>query len=282
MAASQRRPAYSAFIRITLCLLVLLIIAMFSRNALEHFFIYFPSPQHEGSPQQVGLAYEEVAFKATDGTALTGWLVPASENAPIVLFCMGNAGNISHRLETLKLLHELGVAVFIFNYRGYGTSTGKASEPGLYADVAGAMNFLETKGWPAHKVIIFGRSLGAAVGLEEALQTHPAGLIMEAAFTSIQAMGQRHYPLVNFLFGWLVPAKYDNLDKVRKLKSPLLILHGSEDSICPPEMARQLREATSSRTSYVEIAGADHNDAMFLGGQEYRAALAEFIQHTTQ
>jgi fermentation-respiration switch protein FrsA (DUF1100 family) len=282
MAASQRRPAYSAFIRITLCLLVLLIIAMLSRNALEHFFIYFPSPQHEGTPDQVGLAYEEVAFKATDGTDLTGWLVPATQNSPIVLFCMGNAGNISHRLETLKLLHELGVAVFIFNYRGYGTSAGKANESGLYADVAGAMNLLQAKGWPAHRVIIFGRSLGAAVGLEAALQVPPAGLIMEAAFTSIPAMGRRHYALVNFLLGWLVKAKYDNLDKISKLERPLLVIHGSNDSICPPEMGRQLSKAAVSETAYVEIPGAEHNDAMFIGGQRYREALSEFIQRSTR
>ena len=254
---------------------------MFSRQALEHFFIYFPTPHHEVTPQHYNLDYEEVAFRAADGTNLTGWLVPASPNAPVVLFCMGNAGNISHRLDTIRLLHEIDVAVFIFNYRGYGTSSGKASEKGLYADVAGAMQFLRDSGWPAERTIIFGRSLGAAIGLEAALQTAPAGLIMEAAFTSIPAMAKRHYRALNFLLGWLIEAKYDNLAKISHLKSPLLVIHGANDSVCPPEMGRELSEASMQETTYLEIPGAHHNDAMTVGGEQYRAAIDNFIRDAT-
>ena len=143
-----------------------LIFIMPARTALEHHFLYFPEPRHEATPAAVGLVYEEVAFQATDGTQLNGWLVPGRPDAPVVLFCMGNAGNISHRLETLQLLHNLGVAVFILNYRGYGLSEGKASEQGTYHDVAGALEFLHKRGWPPARTVIFGRSLGAAIGLD--------------------------------------------------------------------------------------------------------------------
>ena len=125
--------------RLFIYLAVALIFAMPARTALEHHFLYFPEPLHEATPATVGLTYEEVTFQATDGTRLNGWLVPGQSDAPIVLFCMGNAGNISHRLETLQLLHDLGVAVFILNYRGYGLSEGKASEKGTYNDVDGAL-----------------------------------------------------------------------------------------------------------------------------------------------
>ena len=143
---------------------------------------------------------------------------------------MGNAGNISHRLETLQLLHDLGVAVFIFDYRGYGRSEGKASEAGLYHDAAGAMALLQERGWTADRVIIFGRSLGAAVGMETALRMTPAGLIIESAFTSIAAMGWQHYPLLNLLLGWMIDAKYDNLGKIGDLQSPVLLIHGRKDT----------------------------------------------------
>lgn len=275
MAAKKQTAIFKkTYIRLAIFLSLLLTVAMMSRSALEHYFLYFPSQQHEATPAQAGLNYEEIAFQASDGTGLTGWLIPGTPEAPVVLFCMGNAGNMSHRLDTLKMLHDLGVAVFIFNYRGYGTSEGKASEAGLYADASGAMAFLQSRGWPPERTIIFGRSLGAAVGLETALRKPPAGLIMEAAFTSIKAMGKQHYSLINFLLGWLIDAKFDNLGKINQLSSPLLIIHGSNDSICPPVMAEELYAAAPQNKRYLKIPGAEHNEAMPVGADKYRQALA--------
>jgi fermentation-respiration switch protein FrsA (DUF1100 family) len=251
------------------------------RTALEHHFLYFPDPHHEATPATVGLSYEEVAFQATDGTQLNGWLVPGQPRAPVVLFCMGNAGNISHRLETIQLLHDLGVAVFIINYRGYGLSEGKASEAGTYHDVAGAMELLNRRGWPAEQTILFGRSLGAAIGLEAALHTPPAGLIMESAFTSVTAMGRQHYPLLNLLLGWLIDAKYNNLGKIAELKSSLLLIHGEGDSICPPRMAEELYARASGEKQLFWIADADHNNGFIVGGESYRQALRQAIARWT-
>lgn len=260
-----------------IALVATVICVITARTALEHHFLYFPESRHEATPAAVGLAYEEVNFQAHDGTRLNGWLVPGRDGAPIVLFCMGNAGNISHRLETLQLLRELGVAVFIFNYRGYGLSEGKASEQGTYDDVAGALQWLNKHGWPPERTIIFGRSLGAAIGLEAALHSPPAGLIMESAFTSIAAMGQHHYPLVYRLLGWLFGAKYDNLKKIAGLKSPLLLIHGQKDSICPPHMAEQLFVQAPGDKQLFWITGADHNNGFIVGGDSYRQALKQAI-----
>lgn len=263
--------------RLIIYLLAALIFAMPVRTALEHHFLYFPETRHETTPADVGLVYQEVTFLASDDILLTGWLIPGQENAPVILFCMGNAGNISHRLETLQLLHGLGVAVFIVNYRGYGSSEGKASETGTYRDIAGALKLLDSLGWPANQVIIFGRSLGAAIGLEAALNSQPAGLIMESSFTSISDMGQHHYPLINLLLGWLIGAKYDNLEKIAALKSPLLLLHGKNDMICPPRMAEQLYARASSEKKLLWIPGADHNNGFIVGGEFYRKALKQVV-----
>jgi len=279
---AHHRTFKASFLRLAISLSALLIVAIMSRSALEHYFLYFPSSLHEATPTQVGLPYEEISFQAADGTKLTGWLVPGAPESPVVLFCMGNAGNISHRLETLRLLHDLGLAVFIFDYRGYGKSKGKTSEKGLYEDVAGAMHVLGERGWTPERTIIFGRSLGAAVGLEAALRSPPAGLIMEAAFTNIPAMGRHHYPLVNFLLGWLVEAEFDNLAKIRDLVPPLLIIHGSNDSICPPVMAEELYAAAPAEKELLLIQGAEHNDAQVIGGDRYRNALSEAIHRWTQ
>ena len=267
--------------RLIFYLLAALTLAMPARSALEHHFLYFPETRHETTPAAIGLAYEELEFAASDGTRLSGWLIPGQPGAPVVLFCMGNAGNISHRLETLQLLHDLGVAVFIFNYRGYGQSAGKASEAGTYADIDGAMALLSSRGWPASRTIIFGRSLGAAVGLEAALRNPPAGLIMEAAFTSIAAMGRHHYPLLNLLLGWLIDAKYDNLAKIARLKSPLLLIHGQRDTICPPRMAGELYAAATGEKELLWLPGADHNNGFIVGGKIYQAALRQNIARWT-
>ncbi|NOR50167.1 MAG: alpha/beta fold hydrolase [Desulfuromonadales bacterium] len=263
--------------RLLIYLVAALILIMPLRPALEHHFLYFPDPHRVATPATVGLSYEEVDFQATDDTQLNGWLVPGQSGSPIVLFCMGNAGNISHRLETIQLLHDLGVAVFIINYRGYGLSEGKTSETGTYHDVAGAMEFLNKRGWPAERTIIFGRSLGAAIGLEAAMNNPPAGLIMESAFTSVAAMGRHHYPLLNLLLGWLINAKYNNLEKIAELDCPLLLIHGKSDSICPPRMAEELYARVSGEKQLLWIPGADHNNGFLVGGESYRQALRQAI-----
>ena len=267
--------------RLLIYLVAAMIFAMPARTALDHHFLYFPEPRHEATPSSVGLDYEEIAFLSTDSTRLSGWLLSGRPNAPVVLFCIGNAGNISHRLETLQMLHDFGVAVFIFNYRGYGLSEGKASEQGTYHDVAGALQLLNKRGWPSEQTIIFGRSLGAAIGLEAALHSPPAGLIMESAFTSIAAMGQHHYPLISRLLGWLIGAKYDNLKKISGLKSPLLLIHGKDDTICPPRMAEELYYRAPEEKQILWIPGAGHNNGFIVGGEIYRQTLIEAIARWT-
>jgi fermentation-respiration switch protein FrsA (DUF1100 family) len=267
--------------RLLLYLVVALVFTMPLRNALEQHFLYFPDPSYAATPARVNLDYEEITFSATDATQLHGWLVPGQTEAPAVLFCMGNAGNISHRLETLQLLHQLGVTVFIFNYRGYGTSEGRASEAGTYSDIAGAMAFLNDRGWPAERIILFGRSLGAAVSLEGSLRTTPAGLIMEAPFTSIESMGRHHYPLLNSLLGWLISAKYNNLAKIAELEAPLLIIHGKNDNICPPSMAEELYARAPQEKQILWIPEAGHNDGFVVGGERYRDTLKQVIYSWT-
>jgi fermentation-respiration switch protein FrsA (DUF1100 family) len=268
-------------LQLVISLLAALTLAMPARTALERHFLYFPETRHAATPAKLGLAYQTIEFPATDGTRLSGWLIPGQPGAPLVLFCMGNAGNISHRLENLQLLHGLGVAVFIFDYRGYGRSAGTTSEAGTYHDVAGAMELLHGRGWPPAQVIIFGRSLGASVGLEAALHDPPAGLIMESAFTSIAAMGRFHYPLLNLLLGWLIEARYDNLAKIPRLQSPLLLIHGRNDAICPPFMAEELFARAPGDKEMLWIPGAGHNDGFIVGGESYRSALRRVISRWT-
>ena len=191
---------------------------------------------------------------------------------------MGNYGNMSHRLLNLRLLHRLGVSIFIFDYRGYGQSLGHTSEQGTYDDLRGAIAMLVQRGWKPDRMILFGRSLGAAVALQVAIETTPAGVILETPFTSIRDMGWSHYTLFYFLLGWLIQADYDNLAKIGRLHCPLLILHGTKDTICPPRMARELFERANDPKQLVWIEGAGHNDTLDRGGQSYWQTWRQFLE----
>ena len=245
--------------------------------ALEHMFLYFPDTAIIMTPASMRLQFEDVSFKAADGTKLHGWYLPGEPGQPLVLFCHGNAGNISHRVDNLRLLRELGLAVFIFDYRGYGQSAGKANEEGTYSDMRGALNWLQKQGWTPDRMIYFGRSLGAGVALQLALEQPPAGLVLESPFTSIKAMGQQHYPLLWLLAGWALEARYDNLTKIGQLKVPLLIFHGERDEIVPAQMGRQLFQAAPQPKQLYSIPQAGHNDTYDVGGREYWQGWRDFI-----
>ncbi len=257
--------------------LLLLGLWFLAPRMLEKQFIFFPTRDISMTPADLGLAYEHVHFSAADGTALRGWLVRGQPSAPVVLFCMGNYGNMSHRVGNLTGFHRLGLNVFIFDYRGYGQSSGRISEAGTYMDVRGAVDWLAEQGWSPQQTIYFGRSLGAAVALQAAIENPAAGVVLETPFTSIAAMGRTHYPLLYLLLGWLVDARYDNLEKISALKSSLLILHGDRDRICPPEMAQQLFDQAPHPKRLFWIPGADHNNTLERGGEAYWEVWRDFL-----
>jgi len=235
---------------------------------LEDSFLYFPDATLVATPAAAGLAYESVSFPAADGTLLHGWFIPGDPDLPALLYCHGNAGNISHRIESLDQFHRLGLNVFSFDYRGYGQSTGQPSETGTYQDARGALAWLGQRGWEADRTIYFGRSLGAAVALQLALEAPPAALVMETPFTSIADMGRHHYPILYRALGWLVDLDYDNARKIPSLRTRLLITHGTADSIVPVEMARQLYTLAPEPKQLVLIQGIGHNH-MFFAKDEY-------------
>lgn len=230
------------------------------------------------TPATAGLTYEDVAFSAEDGTALHGWFIPGQADRPVLLFFHGNAGNISDRVDNLARLNRLGLSVFIFDYRGYGRSAGKTTETGIYSDSLGASAWLKQRGYPPEKTIYFGRSLGAAAALQLALKEPPAALILESGFTSVAEMGRKHYPVFYRLFGWLLAAEFDNAARITRLKAPLLVIHGTADTIVPVAMGKELyRLAPDPKRLYL-IRNADHNDGFYLEAGEYWSVWRQFLQ----
>ena len=245
-------------------------------GVVERYFIYFPERDLLTDPGQVVLPFESVSFVASDGVRLHGWFVPGREDMSWLWF-HGNAGNISHRLENLKLLHdELGVNVFLFDYRGYGRSEGKPSEQGTYRDAEAALAYLRSRSdIDQERIVYFGRSLGAAVAVELATREPPLALILESPFTSIPALARHHYPFLPI--GLLLRTKYDSKAKIDKVNAPLLVLHGDNDEVVPLEAGRSLVAAAIEPKQLHVIRGAGHNDTYLVGGEAYLQALRRFM-----
>ncbi|HWP58925.1 MAG TPA: alpha/beta hydrolase [Candidatus Acidoferrales bacterium] len=244
----------------------------------EDRFIYYPQAAIEQTPARAGLGFEDVYFATEDGLRLHGWFVPHPGAKTTVVWFHGNAGNIGHRVDNLKLLHDkVGVHIFIFDYRGYGRSEGKPSEEGLYKDAAAAVAYLGSRRDvdPA-RLVFFGRSLGAAVAAEAALKYGCLALILETPFASIREMARAAFPLLPL---WpLIRTRYDTLEKVRRIDVPVLVIHGDQDEIVPFRQGKEIFDAAPEPKEFYAIPGARHNDTYIVGGDAYFAAIKRFIE----
>ena len=238
-------------------------------------FIFFPSREIIATPTQAGLAYEPIEVRAEDGVRLSGWYVPAAEARLTVLFLHGNAGNISHRLMALHALHGLGLAVLILDYRGYGESSGSPSEQGTYRDALAAWEYLSrTRGIAADHIVLFGESLGGAVATWLATREHPAGLILESSFTTMRELAGHVYPF--FPARWLLRVDYPTIERLSRVRCPVLVIHSPDDEIVPYEHGERLFAAAPGHKQFVQRQGG-HNDAFLAGSAVLVAGIERFI-----
>ena len=260
--------------------LVFLIMTGGCRGFLEKTLVCFPEKAHAGRPEDFGLQAQDLYFETQDRVKLHGWLFVRNPRDPLLLWCHGNAGNISHRLDNIARLLQHGINVFIFDYRGYGKSEGSLSEQGFYLDGKAAWETLVREGpVPPARVVLFGRSLGCAMAADLATRVPAAGLILESGFPHLGAMAKVHYP---FVFSErLLSGRYDALSRLSKIKIPLLVVHGDQDSIVPIVLGRRLFEAAPEPKDWYEIKGADHNDTYVVGGPAYFRKLREKIDRWT-
>jgi len=244
----------------------------------EDSFIFHPSAEIVQTPRQAGLQFQDLYFTTADGVRLNGWFIPHRDARATLVWFHGNAGNISHRVENIKLLHDkVKINIFIFDYRGYGRSAGSISEEGSYRDGVAALDFVRQQlGVEAKSLIIFGRSLGAAVAAEVALRFPCRGLILETPFTSIRDMAKTVFPVLPI--GPLLQTRYDVVEKVGRIKVPLLVLHGDHDDVVPYEQGKKVFAAAREPKEFYTIKGATHNDTYIVGGDAYFQRLRRFVE----
>lgn len=237
--------------------------------------LYFPLKHLGTTPADIGLDYQAVTLETADGLTLGGWFIPAEPARAALLFFHGNAGNISHRLDSLAIFHRLGLSVLIIDYRGYGQSQGRPSEAGTYRDADAAWRYLtEFQQIPPERIIVFGRSLGGGVAAYTAQTYRPAALILESTFTSAPDLAAESYPFLPTRR--LSRIQYNTRGRLPHIACPVLIVHSRDDQLIPFHHGRALAAAANEPKTLLPING-NHNEGFMLTGATYVAGLDEFI-----
>jgi fermentation-respiration switch protein FrsA (DUF1100 family) len=254
-------------------LLLLVFVYFYQKHLL--FLPDFPSRKVDATPKNVGLDYEDITLITTDRIRLHAWWVEHTTPRGTILFFHGNAGNLSHRLTTLQLFHDLGYSTLIVEYRGYGKSSGTPSEQGLYADADAAWQYLhKQRRLQPDDIIIAGRSLGAAIALYLAEKHPPRALIMESSFTSVPDMAAIHYPWLPVR--WLTKYDFNNRVRIEQLHCPLLLVHSEQDEIAPYSQGKILYKLAPEPKEFLTLRGG-HNDAQLTDYQQYMEGLRQFL-----
>ena len=243
--------------------------------------LYFPSRAIIETPDRAGLGYRDLGLETDDGELLHGWWIGApTASLGHLLLCHGNAGNVGDSILHAALLTAAGFDVLLFDYRGYGRSSGRPSEAGTYSDARAALRcLLEQPGVDPARVLYLGESLGSAVAVDLALERPPAGLVLLSAFTGVRELSRLHYP---FVPAALLPDAYPTLRRIPELNAPLLVLHGDLDDIVPLSQGRAVFEAAPGPKRMQVFPGFGHSDLIPLAGAEFARAIASWASGLQQ
>lgn len=238
--------------------------------------IYLPDKAVNASPKDIGLAHKDLTLTTSDGVAINAWYIPSPRARATVLFSHGNAGNIGNRLESIAIMHALGLNVFVYDYRGFGRSNGSPDEEGTYRDAEAAWEYLVTsEGIPPTSIMLWGRSLGAAIAVELATRKKAGALVVESGFTSIAAMAKVVLPYLPA--DLLVRHRYATIEKIPSVTIPTLFIHSPDDETIPFVQGRELHaRATVASKEFLAISGS-HNTGFLVSERLYTETLDRFI-----
>jgi hypothetical protein len=272
--AIQRLAMQILIIFILLMAWITLYVKYFERRG-----IYYPTSSIEMTPYHYGLDYQEVYFSTADGLKLNAWFIKTQTSVATILFLHGNAGNISHRVEIIKMFNEAGFDVFIFDYRGYGRSQGAPTEDGLYTDAHSAYNYLvNEKNIPPERIVLYGKSIGANVAIELASKLETGMLISDSAFTSALDMGKKIFPFIpRSLLRLIASVEFDAISKIRDIKIPKLIIHSRDDEIVPFSHGERLFKEANPPKEFYPMKGS-HNEAIFIYQKEFISRIKGFVK----
>ncbi len=262
--------------KIIFILILVLILCVLYVRYLEGHSIFFPSRQMIGNPMDMGLSFEDVFITTEDKVKIHGWFIPSSVSSDkILLFFHGNAGNISGRLEKIKMFYDMGLSVFIIDYRGYGKSEGQPTEEGVYKDALAAYDYIIQREEGRHKeIIIYGASLGGAIAVDLASKRKADYLIVDSSFTNAVDMAKRIFPWVPSV---LIKTQLNSLEKIQKIPSAKLFIHSREDEVVPFALGQKLYDAALKPKEFLEIRGG-HNDGHIYDEDKFETGVKKFLK----
>lgn len=240
--------------------------------------VMFPSKESPGTPAENGLPWmKSLQVMTEDGLGLEAWFsAPKEEGGSVIVFFHGNAGNLRQGVAVARDLSARGYGVLLCEYRGFGGNPGTPSEEGLYKDARACLKWLGAQGYAQERIVLFGWSLGSAVALQAALENPPRALVLLSTFSRVaEVMRPLLYAaLSDEEFENGLKDRFENIDKIAGLKTPVLFVHGAEDKLIPIAQARALFEAAPTPKTFRILSGAGHNDVFPLGANE---VIAEWL-----
>ena len=246
--------------------------------------LFFPSkfpPDFAGVPALESVAGEDVYFTGSMGQTLNGWYFHKGDSEYHILFSHGNSGNLTIRHHLTKLMLRSGYSVFVYDYQGFGRSSGKPTIHGICSDGEAAYDYLvNERGVNPSKIVLYGESLGCSVASYLSTVRPCQGLILQSGFSSLTRIACKHFPLLHAYPPSLYPKPaLDNLKIVKNAKVPLLIIHGDLDRVIPVQHAVDMFEAAPGKKHFVRLPGTAHGDIWSTAEQEYLEALSAFPQN---
>jgi len=237
--------------------------------------LYFPDDYFITDPASAGLEFEDFSVEVSPEVTVSGWIVETDPAAPWILQFHGNAGNISNRVDHLKLFNELGFNGVLFDYRGYGKSTGIPSEEGLVADGLAVVTYLkEEKGVDPRFLIYWGESLGGAVAAAVSVKEEPRALILKSTFTSVPDLAGELYPFLPVKY--LSKTRFDTKNLVPKFLFPKLIVHGHADTVVPFHHGQRLYQLSLEPKTFLKV-NRGHNISPMELGLEFKETVRKFV-----
>ena len=270
-----KRIRMRSFITLAAKLLLGYVIILALMYVYQSKLVYFPYGIIDKTPKNIYLEYESIYIKSTDNTKIHAWYIPKNGAKTTIFFLHGNGGNLSHRTEYIRLFNSIGLNVFIFDYRGYGNSSGEVNEQNTYDDAKLAWEYLlNNKGTKPENIVILGRSLGGAIAAKLGSEVRPKALILDSTFTTIKEFASYAYPFVPLS---LVRFNYETTKYLKNINYPVLVIHSTEDNIVPFKFGKAVFENANQPKYFLQIKG-NHNFGFLESEKIYLNGIDRFIK----
>jgi len=244
---------------------------------IEPSFAFFPLTGETVTPRDLGLSYQAETITTSDGERLRAWRIDAGKPRPRIIYFHGNGGNLSIWAPIVGNIARHGYSVLAFDYRGYGLSTGRPSERGLYRDVEGVIRSMMSDDERFTPIVFWGRSLGTTMAAYAASVKRPDGLILESGFPDARALVRSSPPLA--LLALFSTYRFPTVELLNRVRAPVLVMHGDADTVIPFILGHELYDRLTAPKQFFVVNGGDHNDVEAPDEQAYWNTVDRFIEH---